>query len=99
MGELLRLSTRKPGKKPPSISLESILLKASMTKTKKRRERVPLAKSSRATKEAMGAAVDQDREASRGNTCRNPLPPFRAKTCTPQNIVKEVPINMVKIDC
>jgi hypothetical protein len=68
-----------------------------MTKRKRRGERVPLAKSLRATEEAMRAAVNQNREASHGNTCRNPLPPFRAKPIAPQNIVKEVPINMVKI--
>jgi len=59
----------------------------------KMRERVSLAKPPGATKEAMQVAIDQDLEASRGNTCRNPLPPFRAKSRTPQNII---PINMIK---
>jgi hypothetical protein len=80
-------------KKTPTKALESI----HDYHKEKGRERVPLAKALSTFEEAMQATVDQDRKAGRGNTSKNPLPPFRTKPTTPQYIREDILVDMVQV--
>jgi hypothetical protein len=54
-----------------------------------------LAKAARTTKEIMRAPINQDGEASRGNTSKCPYPLFSTKTTTPQEVGEELLVDMV----
>jgi hypothetical protein len=51
----------------------------------------------RTIEETVWTTINQDREASHGDTSKYPLPPFSTKPKTPQEI-GELPINMI-ISC
>jgi hypothetical protein len=54
-----------------------------------------LTKASRTPKKTVQATINQDGKESHGNASRNPLSPFSTKTISPQNIIEEVPIDVI----
>jgi len=52
-------------------------------------------KAPRTPKKTVRATINQDGKASRGNASKNPLSPFSTKTTSPQNIIEEVPIDVI----
>jgi hypothetical protein len=79
----------------PSTLVDNTLLNASITKTKSKKDKGSLclnSQATRATKEAGGSSINQNKETHHINSMSNPFAPFLPKTISPQKIQQEASI-------